>query len=41
MANETFDFLSAEVSQTELATFAEEKVNLKREVAPYRWTSFG
>lgn len=33
MATETFDFLSAEISQTDLATFAEEKVNLKREHA--------
>jgi tRNA nucleotidyltransferase (CCA-adding enzyme) len=33
MAIETFNFLSAEISQTELAAFADEKVNLKREHA--------
>ncbi len=33
MATETFDFLSAEISQTELVAFADERVNLKREHA--------
>ena len=33
MATQTFELLSAEISQAELATFADEKVNLKREHA--------
>src|SRR5437588_8009985 len=33
MSADAFDFLSGEISQSDIATFAEDKVNLKREHA--------